>query len=191
MSGLTAPVADEVAGALDTTSSNPFGYATWIPITAMVIYIWGGWIVTQNVGYNETITSSIFVTSAEKYSPAMASALTILLILNVASTSSTALYVASRTLFGVAYTTTKIHEDDMNPDRLLKIMALLSRKSKFDVPWVAVLVSSFLGWLPFFKYWLASPSGYLAVSSHYLHSINDCTALSDHRFNQKGRRLNI
>lgn len=168
------PPRDETLQVLNTTAKNPFQYAHWIPIITTFIYLWGGWIVSHNVPWDSEdlpalpwssksggSSKSIFVTSAKKYSDRMGTAVNVLLLLNVASTSSIALYVASRTLFGFAYTYTKTHDADSS--RILEVMSWLSVKSKFDVPYRAVIVSSWLFWLPFLKY-LPSPDTYLNVS---------------------------
>lgn len=174
----------ESSGLLDTTKDNPFEYAIWVPVAATFIYLWGGWIVSHNVPWDDDSLpalswssksqksgGSIFVTSGERYSETMGTAVTILLLLNVASTSSTALYVASRTLFGFAYNTTT-RANDSRFSWFLTAMSWLSVKSKFDVPYRAVLVSSWLLWLPFLKY-LKSPGTYLSVGD--ISIVCDCT----------------
>lgn len=161
---------------LDTSADNPFEYAIWVPIAATFIYLWGGWIVTHNVAWNDSrlpgwssgshqSSGSIFVTSGGMYSGAMEQAVTVLLLLNVASTSSSALYVASRTLFGLAFNTAKAGKDNSRYRWYFCIMCWLSVKSKFDVPYRAIFLSWVIlsSWLPFLKY-LKSPDHYLDVS---------------------------
>lgn len=172
------PQRDERSQMLNTTAKNPFEHAHWVPIVSTFIYLWGGWIVSHNVSWDDAdlpslpwssqsgkSSQSIFVTSAHRKSEEMATGVNVLLFLNVVSTSSTALYVASRTLFGFAYTYTKTHDADSS--RILQFMSWLSVKSKFDVPYRAVVVSSWLLWLPFLKY-LPSSHMYLNVSTHLL-----------------------
>lgn len=172
------PPRDEGRQLLNTTAKNPFEYAHWVPLIATFIYLWGGWIVSHNIPWDHGLlpslpwssksggsSRSIFVTSAEWYSEGMGTAVNVLLLLNVASTASTALYVAARTLFGFAYTYTKTHDADRS--RTLQVMSWLSVKSKFDVPYRAVIVSSWLFWLPFLKY-LPSADTYLNVSNHFI-----------------------
>ena len=173
---LRPPPPQEEPQILNTTSSdNPFQYAHWVPAVATFIYLWGGWIVSHNISWDSRLLpsfswssdsggsgGSIFVTSANKSSPRMGTAVNVLLLLNVASTSSTALYVATRTLFGFAYNYIKTH--DAESGLIIKVMSWLSVKSKFDVPYRAVIVSSWLLWLPFLKY-LPSPDTYLNVSN--------------------------
>lgn len=169
------------SSALDTTANNPFKFIVWIPIVATVTYVWGGWIVSQNVGRDNPClpvllgqtpsscgSTSIFFISANDYhhnadqntstntSTQMGNAITILLLISVSSTSSTALYVATRTLFGFAYTETKRHPGEQGP--FFKTMSFLSKKSKFDVPYRAVLASAWLLGLPFLKYLPAAES---------------------------------
>jgi hypothetical protein len=152
--------------------------AMLIPLVATFIYIWGGWSVTQDIDYNDpnlpsllwnsTEGASIFVDVAANYADSgnqtngtsaltsnmdgqpLAKSLTALLIVNVFSTSSTALYIASRTLYGMAYTIQKNKETS----RLwwVDVARVMSRKNKFDVPWVSVLMSAWLFWLPFVRY---------------------------------------
>lgn len=171
---LRPPPPEEEPQILNTSSDNPFQYAHWVPAVATFIYLWGGWIVSHNISWDSALLpslpwgsdsggsgGSIFVTSAKRFSPRMGTAVNVLLLLNVASTSSTALYVATRTLFGFAYNYTKTH--DAESGLIIKVMSWLSVKSKFDVPYRAVIVSSWLLWLPFLKY-LPSPDTYLNVS---------------------------
>jgi amino acid transporter len=155
--------------------------ARYVPIVSAVLYLWGAWIVTQNVAWDDPSqpslagsssgwSSSIFINSARKSSvPGLDRALTGLLIVNIASTSSTALYVASRTLFGLTFTISKDMErkppSELWRKRWLDFMKLLSRKSKFDVPYIAVLVSAWGLILPFLKY--AKGNSYLTVSNIY------------------------
>lgn len=146
-------------------------------------YTFGGaWAVTQNVAWDDQSqpslagsspgwSSSIFINSAKKSNvPGLDRALTGLLIINIASCSSTALYVASRTLFGLTFTISK--EMELNPPsqawrkRWLSLMHFLSRKSKFDVPYVAVLISAWGLVLPFLKY--VHGNSYLKVSNIHL-----------------------
>lgn len=150
------------------TTHDPFRHAAWVPVITMALYLWGGWIVTQNVNIDDDMSSSIFIVSARKHSSALENTVHVFLILTVTSTGSTALYVASRTLFAFAYIVDKEHDSEREKkfktlSALQKLARLLSMKSKFDVPWAAVLASSFLWWLPFFKYWLTSQDAYLTV----------------------------
>lgn len=162
---------------LDTTTDNPFEYAIWVPVAATFIYLWGGWMVSHNIAWNDSrlpglgsgshqSSGSIFVTSGGMYSGVMEQAVTVLLMLNVASTSSSALYVASRTLFGFAYNTAKAGKQNSRFAWYFEMMCRLSVKSKFDVPYRAVFASSWLFWLPFLKY-SKSPDLYLNVSNTF------------------------
>ncbi|KAH8671490.1 amino acid permease-domain-containing protein [Xylariales sp. PMI_506] len=140
------------------------GPARWVPIVACFLYIWNSWSVTSNVDWadshlpnlNATSTtgSSIFVVAAEKKSSSLATAITALLIINLCSTSSTSLYIASRTLFGMAYTVRKAYEsNDKSGMSRVRVARLLSKKNQFDVPWVAVMASSlWIVWYPFITY---------------------------------------
>lgn len=174
------PPPEEEPQILNTSSDNPFQYAHWVPAVATFIYLWGGWIVSHNISWDSDHLpflpwgsdsggsgGSIFVTCANRFSPRMGAAVNVLLLINVASTSSTALYVATRTLFGFAYSYTKTYDSESGIT--MKVMSWLSVKSKFDVPYRAVLVSSWLLWLPFLKY-LPSPDMYLNVSNLILAS---------------------
>lgn len=152
---------------LNMARKDPFAYAMWVPIVATVVYVWGGWIVSQNIGWNDErlptlewareppngTSSSVFVTSAakSKFSHHLPTAMTSLLILHVVSTSSSVLYVASRTLFGFAYTISKRLQGKRRTWRY-KVASKLATTNKFDVPYVAVLTSSWLFWFPFLKY---------------------------------------
>jgi yeast amino acid transporter len=141
----------------ESRTCDPFHLpAVLVPVTAMFIYLWGGWIVTQNVEWNDerlpkwiksNNDDSVFVLSAKQYSPWLGKGLTVLLVINVLSTSSTALFVASRTLFGLTRDL-----DTRTLDPWLRWLAVFGQKSKYDVPWPAVLASSWLIWVPFLKY---------------------------------------
>ncbi|KAH7307987.1 amino acid permease-domain-containing protein [Stachybotrys elegans] len=156
--------------AANSLNHNPFQYAKWVPPLVTLIYVWGGWIASQNIRWDDprlpslswthpdtsathssTDSNSLFVIIADnRYSEDfMPRALTFLIIINVASTSSTALYVASRTIFGLAYNTVK---PGGLPRRRTKIVDVLVRKSKFDVPYMAIIASAWLVWLPFTRY---------------------------------------
>lgn len=175
--------------------------AILVPLTATIVYTWGGWIVTQNLascdtrlpslawnaprapktdtGSTSTIDSnSIFVLSAANETSGAAIAVTAFLILNLISTSSTALFVASRSLFGLA---TRLSSTPQNgepetifenlkeifkrPRWLLDIAArFLARKNQFDVPYAAVWGSCWLFWVPTLRY--RSPIWASAVRIH-------------------------
>ncbi|KAI0136670.1 amino acid permease-domain-containing protein [Xylariales sp. AK1849] len=153
---------------LDRTGEIFRGPALLVPLVATLIYVWAGWSVTQNINWDDpqlpslnwfsSDGSSIFVDVGRNYDPPtttstsrLGNALTTLLIINVFSTSSTALFISSRTLFGLAYTLRKRHHDKPHV-WWVRIARILSKKNKFDVPWVAVLVSAWLWWLPFTRY---------------------------------------
>lgn len=154
---------------------NPFKGILWVPFVVTCFYIWGGWIVSQNVVWDDErlfklkgSSDSIFVFSALDFdnhgaaynsceynsSSPLSRAIAGLLIINLVSTSSTVLYVASRTLFGLAYA--KVRKAEAKPIQrqtmLLWIARKLARTSDFNVPFVAVLASTFLLFLPFIKY---------------------------------------
>jgi amino acid permease len=146
---------------------DPFGYAMWIPTTVTVVYVWGGWIVSQNIRWDDErlptlewgaavpkgASISPFINSAADsgFSKHLPKTLTSLLVLHVISTSSSVLYVAARTLFGFAYTTSNRLAGHRRTWRY-RVASWLAAKNKFDVPYVAVLVSAWLFWLPFLKY---------------------------------------
>ncbi|ETS78431.1 hypothetical protein PFICI_10493 [Pestalotiopsis fici W106-1] len=168
ISSHSASEENEASGRFDYPRKSPFqGLVQYVPIVSAVFYLWSAWVVMQNVAWDdpsqptlagdkkEDWSSSIFINSAKmSHVQGLDTALSIVLIINIASTSSTALYVASRTLFGLTFTISK----EMNPDAQgwrkwwLYLMKFLSRKSKFDVPYVAVLVSAWGLILPFLKY---------------------------------------
>jgi hypothetical protein len=163
--------------------------AILVPLTATAIYTWGGWIVTQNIascdkrlpslawdtpglskddnGIAYTIqSSSIFVLSAGNKSPTLATGVTALLIVNLISTSSTALFVASRSLFGLATRFSTVPHNQ-EPKTLLEnlkeikqnprwgfqvLVRLLAKKNQFDVPYWAVWGSCWLFWVPTLRY---------------------------------------
>lgn len=129
--------------------------AMLVPLVATFIYIWGGWSVMQNVDSSDPNLpslvwdgpggTSIFVEVANNdHNEGLSKSLTALLIVNLFSTSSTALYIASRTLYGMAYTSLK--------KRRSKIAGWLAKTTKHGVPWISVLVSAWLFWLPFIRY---------------------------------------
>ncbi|KAL6407547.1 putative amino acid transporter [Ilyonectria robusta] len=112
----------------ESTSNNPFELASLLPLVITVIYMWAGWIVTQNVSWKSVSLPSlewtdnsdpcnadisIFVMSADKLHKkgVLANFLTGLLITNIASTSGAALYIASRTLFGYTSAYARKHKD--------------------------------------------------------------------------------
>lgn len=150
-----------------TTNKNPFSYAMWVPTVVTLVYVWGGWIVSQNINWEddrlptlewgtalpEGASSSPFVNSANdsKFSRHLPIAMTSLLILHVVSTTSSILYVASRTLFGFAYTAS-IRLAGRRRTWRYKVVSTLATKNHFDVPYVAILVSAWLFWVPFLKY---------------------------------------
>ncbi|CAI6094537.1 unnamed protein product [Clonostachys chloroleuca] len=109
---------------------DPFKFSLWVPIVTTVIYVWGGWIVSENIYWKDARlpasvwsdgktapkgeSRSVFVIankdSGSADSAMTSNALTALLIVHVLSTSTSSLYVASRTLFGLAYTSVKSRE---------------------------------------------------------------------------------
>jgi hypothetical protein len=144
-------------GGSGNPSANPFSLALYVPWTAAVLYLWGGWSVSQNIDYNDPDlmeqdgSDSIFIITARRHSEGMATALTAFFILGVAFTSSTALYVASRALFGLAYATTKSQEVGHHDIRL-PVARFLAKKSKFDVPYIAVFCSASISLLSLLEY---------------------------------------
>ncbi|CAH0040896.1 unnamed protein product [Clonostachys rhizophaga] len=154
-----------------TKLKDPFEFSLWVPMVTTVIYVWGGWIVSENIYWNDERlpasvwsdgkttpngeSRSIFVIankdSGSANSATTSTALTAFLIVHVLSTSTSSLYVASRTLFGLAYTSVK-SRGHTETTLLSRFLDILVRKSKFDVPYVAILVSAWLCWLPFLKY---------------------------------------
>lgn len=178
------------ANATKTTIVNrkdPFAYAMWIPTTVTVVYVWGGWIVSQNIRWDDErlptlewgaavpkgASISPFINSAADsgFSKHLPKTLTSLLVLHVISTSSSVLYVAARTLFGFAYTTSNRLAGQRRTWRY-RVASWLAAKNKFDVPYVAVLVSAWLFWLPFLKY--TSRRSFNSVRTYYLHSLQSC-----------------
>lgn len=163
---------------LNFARKDPFAYAMWIPIVVTVVYVWGGWMVSQNIGWDDDRLPTLkwgnsrpkgkhsispFVNSAadSRFSDHLPTVLTTLLIFHVVSTSSSVLYVASRTLFGFAYTTSNRLKGRRRTWRY-NVASKLASKNKFDVPYVAVLVSAWLFWFPFLKY--TSPRSFNSVS---------------------------
>lgn len=152
---------------LNLARKDPFAYAMWVPVVVTAVYVWGGWIVSQNIRWDDPrlptlewgvappVNASIspFVNSAmdSRFRRQLPDALSSLLVLHVVSTSSSVLYVAARTLFGFAYTTSVRLEGRRRTWRY-KVASRLAAKNKFDVPYVAVLVSAWLFWFPFLKY---------------------------------------
>ncbi|KAI1344881.1 amino acid permease-domain-containing protein [Xylariaceae sp. FL0016] len=171
---------DDERPVTSSRAKYPFrGPAISVPLIATVAYLWGGWIVSENVNWdNKNLpdlqwtrpssdrdgSNDIFIIAASAVSDRLAYTITALLILMVAFTSVAALYVSSRTLFGFAYTIAKRHE---NEPRVwwLKVARFVAEKNKFDVPWIAVLVSAWLFWLPFLRYWLKGQSSDFLVAS--------------------------
>lgn len=151
---------------------DPFSRpAALVPIIATLLYTFGAYFVTANVAWNDgrlpnlsgTSPSpavegggSIFLIAAGDWSPGLEKSLNAFIIVNVASTSSTALYIASRSLFGLALVLSGHFEgtaDIPNRSPLEKGFCWLVRKNRFHVPQRAVLVSGL--WtvcIPFFRY---------------------------------------
>ncbi|KAI9737190.1 MAG: hypothetical protein M1834_000783 [Cirrosporium novae-zelandiae] len=143
-----------------------------VPAILTVIYTLGGWIITQNLPWNDDRlprwswdtavnenSLSLFVISAGDETKTLAKAVTALLIINTMGTSSTALFIASRTLY--ALTKDLANESSGLESRdsyfrirpLNKFLKLLGRKSAYDVPYAAVLASGpIFIYLPLLKY---------------------------------------
>ncbi|KAH7120582.1 amino acid permease-domain-containing protein [Dactylonectria macrodidyma] len=143
---------------------NPFELASFLPIVITIIYLWGGWIVSQNVSWmSDSLPSlewtddsqpcnadiSIFVISADKLSRkgTLPNALTGLLIINIASTSGAALYIASRTLYGFTSAFVRDHKNEQGV--MIFFARVLSLTTSWGVPWVSVLASVWMSFLPF------------------------------------------
>jgi amino acid transporter len=135
--------------------------AILVPIVAAFIYIWASWSVTQNIDFRDSSLpslewaqpngTSIFIAATDKdNNPGLSKALTALLIVQLFSTSSTALYIASRTLYGIAYIV--LRKRGPTGPWPVQIAWRLTRTTKQGVPWVSVLISAWLFWLPFTRY---------------------------------------
>ncbi|EXJ84923.1 hypothetical protein A1O3_05598 [Capronia epimyces CBS 606.96] len=177
---------------------SPFSGPAWlVPLTTTLLYLWGGWIVTENVAssnpslagigltttanasasanaddkLNSTLTSateaenratmgSIFIIAAS-FSKPLETGLRILLILNVVLTSSTALYIASRTLYALGMRHSGVLDGTnaaprpggkQRLPRLQEFPHLLIWKNKFQVPFMAVLMSVWPFIVAFLRY---------------------------------------
>lgn len=190
----TAPEASLVKDSVANPRSendfeNPFEVpAILVPLTATLIYTWGGWVVTQNIASCDkrlpslawntprstsddtgspytTQSDSIFVLSAGIMSPDYETAVTALLIVNLISTSSTALFVASRSLFGLATRFPKPSREQESNKHFRWISEKLAKKNQFDVPYRAVWISGWLFWVPFLRF--RSPKLAIVVSCIY------------------------
>ncbi|KAH6974968.1 amino acid permease-domain-containing protein [Ilyonectria sp. MPI-CAGE-AT-0026] len=162
--GESLPVLDTDIGSSESTSNNPFELASLLPLVITVIYMWAGWIVTQNVSWKSVSLPSlewtdnsdpcnadisIFVMSADKLHKkgVLANFLTGLLIINIASTSGAALYIASRALFGYTSAYARNHKDARG--RRIWIARKLSITTSWGVPWVSVSASVWMFFLLF------------------------------------------
>ncbi|ETN38955.1 uncharacterized protein HMPREF1541_06997 [Cyphellophora europaea CBS 101466] len=154
---------------------SPFSGPAWlVPLTTTLIYLWGGWIVTENVVPNQSTTTQVsinnvqttgsvqnlnlsaiepgispFVTAASSLDSlkGLDTVLKALLTLNVVLTSSTALYIASRTLYTIGMRHSGQYlgtAPDKNSSLIQKFPQLLIWKNKFQVPHMAVILSILL-----------------------------------------------
>jgi amino acid permease len=130
--------------------------AMLVPVLTTTLYILLGWIVMENISWTDerlptldgrsNASHSVFILSARDYSETLGNIVAFLMIVIAVSTSTTTLLLASRSLFGMAL----IHSG--YPDATVgascrsafikRMFLFLSRKSKFNVPWVAVLLPS-------------------------------------------------
>jgi amino acid transporter len=151
-----------------TQGKDPFHLsAILVPLTVVVIYVSGAWAVTENITHYDNRLPSLdggsnashspFISSGQDYSEKLGKTITISIILILESTAIASLYVVSRSLYGLALVFSG-HADGTadNPNegcRLKALFLVLSHRSDFHVPWVAVLVSAALPIvLPLFKY---------------------------------------
>lgn len=146
--------------------------AVLVPIIAMVTYVASGWIVTENIDWTDdrlptldgrtNASHSSFINSARDRSEVLGAVVTVFMIVIAASTAATTLYVASRALYGMAL----IHSGKTDGTSGIinrvqnKVFSLLSSKSRFNVPWIAVLVSALIpSFFPFMKHVWPGASG--------------------------------
>jgi amino acid transporter len=129
--------------------------AKLVPLVVVAIYVSGAWAVTENITHDDkrhpsldgrsNASHSPFISSGQDYSEILGKTITISIILILESTAIASLYVVSRSLYGLALVFSG-HADNTAdiPDqgcRLKALFLVLSKRSNFHVPWVAVLVS--------------------------------------------------
>jgi len=141
-----------------TVDNNPFSRpAVWVPLFVVVLYVISGWIATENIAWTDprlpsldghaNVGESIFIDAAKDYSELAGRWLTGFMIVIVITTMIATLYVASRSLYGLAIiysghsNRTADVEDGKNWWK--RLMLVFCRRSRFHVPWIAALVSAF------------------------------------------------
>lgn len=152
------------------TVTDQFSWpARWIPVVISVLYVWGTWSVAANIPSDDLLQfypsgnltgpglgpcqASIFIDASCEIGDGheMAKALTILLIISLTFTATSAVYASSRTLYGFA--SDMIQSRQVQEGSFLgKIFGFCARTNKYNVPQNAVFVSAWLIWVPFLKF---------------------------------------